>query len=169
VARFALPPFVSKVRTPRTTADDAKSLVPADDLAAALAEHDKWLDSNAREGDRLNLENRSLRGVKFPANADLREANLRDADLRYADLTGANLQKADLTDAKLWDATLRNADQHRRLTTQAQRRRPRGAPIATATRCRRSLQRMVRPHGHDVSPSSGTRGASKSTANHQSA
>ena len=31
------------------------------------------------------------------------------------------------------------------LTTQAQRRRPQGAPIATAMRCRRSLQRMVRP------------------------
>ena len=34
------------------------------------------------------------------------------------------------------------------LTTQAQRRRPRDAPIATATARRRSLQRMVRPlHG----------------------
>jgi hypothetical protein len=32
------------------------------------------------------------------------------------------------------------------LTTQAQRRRPRGAPIATATARRRSLQRMVSLH-----------------------
>src|SRR6266536_5514236 len=36
----------------------------------------------------------------------------------------------------------------RRRTTQAQRRRPRGAPIATATARRRSLQRMVRPVFH---------------------
>src|ERR1043166_3430057 len=35
-----------------------------------------------------------------------------------------------------------------RLTTQAQRRRPRDAPIATAMARRRSLQRMVRQHGH---------------------
>src|SRR4029450_11627870 len=34
------------------------------------------------------------------------------------------------------------------LTAQAQRRRPRGAAIGTAARCRRSLQRMVRPHIH---------------------
>ena len=33
-----------------------------------------------------------------------------------------------------------------RLTTQAQRRRPRNGPIETETRCRRSLERMVRHH-----------------------
>src|SRR5687767_4999762 len=37
------------------------------------------------------------------------------------------------------------------LTTQAQRRRPQGAPLATVVRSRRSLQRMVRPLGVHVS------------------
>ena len=39
-----------------------------------------------------------------------------------------------------------NAFTSSRRTTQAQRRRPRDAPIATATRGRRSLQRLVRRH-----------------------
>jgi translation elongation factor EF-Tu-like GTPase len=44
------------------------------------------------------------------------------------------------------DAGTHYGEGERRLTTKAQRRRPRGAAMATATARRRSLQRMVRWH-----------------------
>src|SRR2546425_11654 len=52
-----------------------------------------------------------------------------------------------VTEIRLW--RVRHAQwRSSGLTTQAQRRRPRGASIATATARRRSLQRMVRPQLH---------------------
>ena len=83
-------------RTQSESAKPPKRPVTPGELAA----HVKWRETDGREGVPLDLRERSLRKMMFPANANLREANLAGADLRHADLT----------DAKLWDVTPRNAD-----------------------------------------------------------
>jgi uncharacterized protein YjbI with pentapeptide repeats len=73
-------------------------------LAAILAEHKKWRDSEGSEGSCADLRNAYLR------NADLSDANLRGADLRDANLSDVNLRGVNLSDANLRGADLRGAD-----------------------------------------------------------
>ena len=67
--------------------------VKAEEIAATLASHVKWL--RKEEG-----------GVR----ADLRGANLRWADLRCANLSEANLSEANLSGANLSGANLSGAN-----------------------------------------------------------
>jgi len=60
-----------------------------------LAQHKLWLDTNAKQGKRLNWFNRDLRGV------NLEGANLKEADFRYTNLSGANLKEATLEGVNL--------------------------------------------------------------------
>jgi hypothetical protein len=62
-----------------------------------------------------------------------------------ARLGGEAMLKWTVTLRAFFDLVFHNGVMCSRLTTKAQRRRPRGAPIATAMARRRSLQRMVRP------------------------
>jgi len=68
-------------------------------LKEVLAAHDKWINSEGKEGARLSLR-----------NAILQEADLHDANLQDAELEGANFSVADLMRANLRRANLRNAD-----------------------------------------------------------
>ena len=64
------------------------------ELREILKEHERWIDTDKKEGKR----------------ADLSDANLREADLSEANLSNANLSGADLTEAYLNDADLSKAD-----------------------------------------------------------
>ncbi len=74
--------------------------VSPDELKQILEAHQKWLESDEKEGKQADLRNANLQGV-----------NLGDANLQKADLTRADLQGADLTEVKgLSEATLQNAN-----------------------------------------------------------
>jgi len=68
-------------------------------LKEVLAMHDKWINTEGKEGTRLSV-----------SKAVLQECDLHDANLQDADLEGANLSVADLMRANLRRANLRNAD-----------------------------------------------------------
>jgi uncharacterized protein YjbI with pentapeptide repeats len=68
-------------------------------LKEILVAHQKWLDSDGREGTQINM-----------LNAHLQEADLHDANLQDANLEGARLSVADLMRANLRRANLKNAD-----------------------------------------------------------
>ena len=106
--------------TPAVSVDDKRA---APDLAAVLALHQRYLESQGREGkladlagadlSRRDLSNIDLRGAKLRGvsfvDADLQHANLQGADLRGAKLQGANLEHAKFEDAILIDADLSGA------------------------------------------------------------
>jgi uncharacterized protein YjbI with pentapeptide repeats len=68
-------------------------------LKEILVAHQKWVDTEGREGRRASLR-----------NAVLQEADLHDANLQSADMEGANLSVADLMRANLRCANLKRVD-----------------------------------------------------------
>ena len=74
--------------------------ISEEELAEVLREHEKWLDSNGKEGKRADLSYTDL------FNANLSEAYLSGANLFGAYLSGADLSKADLSGADLHYANL---------------------------------------------------------------
>ena len=88
--------------------------ISEEELTEVLREHEKWLDSNRKEGKRADLSYTDLSGAYlFEANlsrADLSRANLSGADLSRANLSRANLFGVDLSGANLFGADLSGAD-----------------------------------------------------------
>ena len=78
-------------------------------LNKILKEHQIWLDTNTKNGERANLSFSDLRGTNL-RGADLRCADLSCVDLRRADLGGTNLRGVNLSFADLRGANLRGAD-----------------------------------------------------------
>lgn len=70
-----------------------------DELNSILAEHQKWLNTDGKEGRRADLY-----------RADLRRASLIGASLEEASLIGASLIRASLEGASLEEASLKRAD-----------------------------------------------------------
>ena len=85
-----------------------------DKLKDVVEEHQKWIDSDGREGQRAELQGEDLQGAQLQgavlSNADLRSAILSNANLKEAILPETNLQKADLTGADLRGANLGRAE-----------------------------------------------------------
>lgn len=99
------------------------------ELNEILKEHQLWLDSNGKKGNkadliyvdlceldlsfanlkRANLYDAALVDVNL-RSANLRYANLMFANLGYANLTGADLSGANLSSADLYSADLSGAD-----------------------------------------------------------
>ena len=81
-----------------------------DQLKEILDAHERWVESEGKEGQRANLVGANLQ------NAKLREANLQGANLALANLQKANLRAANLQEANLggvqnlWTANLRHAN-----------------------------------------------------------
>src|SRR5262245_53130310 len=78
-------------------------------LKEVLAAHQKWVQSEGREGKRAELRNALLQ------EADLHDANLQEADLEgarlsVADLMRTNLRRANLKNADLWMADMKDAN-----------------------------------------------------------
>lgn len=87
------------------------------EIAMEHREHLRWLESDGREGERMDLQNCNMGDYPF-RGLDLRKADLRDsvwygdlsgADLSGADLRHANLEYTDLTDANLEGALIYGA------------------------------------------------------------
>ncbi len=53
------------------------------DISEKIRKHELWLESNKKKGERLDLEGRDLRGVRF-LNVNLKEANFKNSDLEGA-------------------------------------------------------------------------------------
>ena len=83
-------------------------------LSAILKEHQLWLDSRGKNGERADLSNKSLKLANLEGadlrKADLRRVNLEGADLLIADLAGANLEEANLAGANLAGANFHRAN-----------------------------------------------------------
>ncbi len=79
------------------------------ELDKILAEHEKYITSNSREGKLADLLGAELRGADL-VGAKLQGVNLLGADLQRANLISAKLQGALLSDADLQRANLRSAD-----------------------------------------------------------
>ena len=78
-------------------------------LNKILKEHQIWLDTNTKNGERANLSFSDLRGTNL-RGADLRCADLRGADLRGTDLSCVDLRRADLGGTNLRGVNLSFAD-----------------------------------------------------------
>ncbi len=109
-ATFALPVAFALGTAPPSDANDLSPKV-----AAVLAAHREWIDSDGAEGTRADFRGARLRGASLRGavlnralleDADLRGANLRGADFQGANLAGANLAGANLSGARLTDASL---------------------------------------------------------------
>lgn len=74
-----------------------------DELKKILSDHERWLDSHGRSGEKAVLKHAAL------ARADLFAAKLSFVDLQGADLREALLSEADLYDANLRQANLADA------------------------------------------------------------
>jgi len=78
-------------------------------LKEVLEAHQKWVDTQGREGRRASLRDAVLQ------EADLHDANLQEADLEgarlsVADLMGTNLRCANLKRADFWMADMKNTN-----------------------------------------------------------
>ena len=78
-------------------------------LKEILAAHQKWVETDGREGRRAELRNAVLQ------EADLHGANLQDADLEgarlsVADLMRTNLRCANLRSVDFWMADMKDAN-----------------------------------------------------------
>lgn len=93
--------------------DGAGACRTLDDLQKILRRHSRWLRSNGRRGERINLTDAKLRGLDLNSvdlrNAELRQADLSDTQLEYANLSGADLSGAILTGSHLYHAKLNAA------------------------------------------------------------
>ena len=79
------------------------------ELDKILAEYEKYITSNFREGKLANLISAKLRGADL-VGVKLQGVNLLGADLQRANLRSAKLQGALLSDANLQRTNLRSAD-----------------------------------------------------------
>ncbi|HAT4258430.1 TPA: ImmA/IrrE family metallo-endopeptidase [Clostridium perfringens] len=81
------------------------------DISEKIRKHELWLESNKKKGERLDLEGRDLRGVRF-LNVNLKEANFKNSDLDgaifFANLTGANLEGANLKNTKFIGSNIKD-------------------------------------------------------------
>jgi len=84
------------------------TVIKGEDLAKILAEHERWLITEQKEGQQANLSKADLFKANLPGY-NLSKANLRGADLSGADLRGARLLKANLSGAILLKANLSGA------------------------------------------------------------
>ncbi len=102
-----------------------------EDLAEIVRQHELWISSGEKEGQRANLTGAHLSGADL-SNANLRgaflqgvilddanlkdavliHADLRDAQIRRSDLSGANLLLADFSGADLSHSNLSHTTQH---------------------------------------------------------
>lgn len=80
------------------------------DLTAELAAHRSWMETDGREGERLDAACADLQPGLGLAGADLTRANLSGADLRDRNLAGTRLRRADLRYAEADRARLPFAD-----------------------------------------------------------
>ena len=76
-----------------------------------IREHEEWVKSNGLRGQKLNLENENLKGMRL-INLDLREANFKGADMTqcivYADLRGADLTGAKIDNSEWIGSNINN-------------------------------------------------------------
>lgn len=81
------------------------------DISEKIRKHELWLESNKKDGERLDLEGRNLRGVRF-LNVNLKEANFKNSDLEgaifFANLTGANLEGTNLKNTKFIGSNIKD-------------------------------------------------------------
>lgn len=70
------------------------------ELDEIIENHNKWLNSGGKEGERANLKGINL------SKANMVKANLSKGDLRQADLSYANLIRANLSEANLNEANM---------------------------------------------------------------
>ncbi len=95
--------------------EDAKlRKVSDEELKQILADHQRWVETDGKEGEQSDLSRTDLQGAALVGanlvSASLQGANLGGAKLQKAILFRANLQGADLPRADLQGADLRGAD-----------------------------------------------------------
>src|SRR5262245_34569287 len=78
-------------------------------LKEVLDAHQKWIDTEGREGRRASLRNAPLQEADLH-DANLQEADLEGAKLSVADLMGANLRRANLKDVDFWMADMKDTN-----------------------------------------------------------
>jgi uncharacterized protein YjbI with pentapeptide repeats len=83
--------------------------VSQEELKQILAAHQKWIESDGKEGNQADLIKANLEKADL-FQANLQEADLMGANLQGADLLVANLQKANLAGAQLQGANLNGAN-----------------------------------------------------------
>tara|TARA_Y100000294_G_scaffold173037_1_gene188596 strand:+ start:58 stop:1170 length:1113 start_codon:yes stop_codon:yes gene_type:complete len=93
--------------------------ITADELSKILKEHERWIATDWKGGEKADLSNIDLSGANLSGvrlceanlcGADLSGADLRETDFFRADLSGADLSEADLRGAMLYNADLSGAD-----------------------------------------------------------
>jgi pentapeptide repeat protein len=112
-------PIATEIETETSTLEkQPHEPTPRPKLEEILQQHELWVNSGGKEGNRADLSCANLEGADLAGanlqGADLQKANLKKAvlslaDLRNALLFQANLEEADLLGAELQGASLQNA------------------------------------------------------------
>jgi len=84
------------------------TVITETDLRRIVAQHQTWLESRTKEGQKAELAGATLAQAPL-AGANLIGANLKEAELYMANLNAAMLEYADLRKARLFGANLQNA------------------------------------------------------------
>lgn len=108
---FEIEKFIEIKNNENKGDDNMKKYKLDNEILEKIRKHELWLESNKRNGERLNLEGRDLRGVRF-LNVNLKEANFKNSDLEgaifFANLTGANLEGTNLKDTKFIGSNIKD-------------------------------------------------------------
>ncbi|WP_283689701.1 pentapeptide repeat-containing protein [Clostridium perfringens] len=91
--------------------DNMKKYKLDNKISEKIIKHELWLESNKKDGERLDLEGKDLRGIRF-LNVNLKEANFKNSDLEgaifFANLTGANLEGTNLKNTKFIGSNIKD-------------------------------------------------------------
>ena len=102
---------IIKIKDEINKEDNMKKYKLDNDISEKIRKHELWLESNKKKGERLDLEGRDLRGVRF-LNVNLKEANFKNSDLEgaifFANLTGANLEGTNLKNTKFIGSNIKD-------------------------------------------------------------
>ena len=81
------------------------TILTRDSLDHIIKEHERWISSNGKRGQRANLVNAHLVGIDL-SEVNLTGAHLGDADMSDAVISEVHLQEADLSGTNLTGAYL---------------------------------------------------------------
>ncbi len=108
---FEIEKFIEIKNNENKGDDNMKKYKLDNEISEKIRKHELWLESNKRDGERLNLEGRDLRGIRF-LNVNLKEANFKNSDLEgaifFANLTSANLEGTNLKDTKFIGSNIKD-------------------------------------------------------------
>ena len=133
--------------------------ITATELKSILDQHQLWIESAGKQGQRAILTGAYLRGANLTGanltganltDANLTNANLSDADLHAANLHAANLEGANLRGANLTRANLTGAILTGTILENKAEKQPEVVSVKAESSIRSEIEAIAKKHGMKV-------------------